>query len=130
MSCQGDDDKSSWAEICRRHHDEWVLLTDVEYDDARTVTFARVVDHDESVIDIMDRNDSLPGTVLIQTAGRPLWWLTRPRLILEADEEVPGLAPGATFTVGKPRPERVAKLCHGAADPLGSVRTRTDEETR
>jgi hypothetical protein len=55
------------------------------------------------MIDIMDRNNPLPGTMLIQTAGQPLWWLTRPRLILEPDEEVPGLAPGATFTVGKQR---------------------------
>ena len=28
---------------------------------------------------------------------------TRPHLILEPEEEVPGLAPGATFTVRKPR---------------------------
>lgn len=93
----------TWVEICERYADEWVLLADLEYDDVRTVRLAGVLDHDESMIDIMDRNESLPGTTLIQTAGRPLWWLTRPHLILEPDEEVPGLAPDATFTVAKPR---------------------------
>lgn len=92
---------STSAEISERHWDEWVLLADVEQDDDRSIKFARILDHDESMIDIMDRNESLPGTTLIQTAGRQLWWLTRPRLILEPNEEVPGLAPGATFTVSK-----------------------------
>ncbi len=77
---QRDDSKSSWAEICERHHDVWVLLAEVESDDALAITFARVVDHDESMIDIMDRNEPLPGTTLIQTASQPLWWLTRPHL--------------------------------------------------
>ena len=95
--------RMTWVEICERYADEWVLLADVEYDDVRTVRFAGVLDHDESMIDIMDRNEALPGTTLIQTADRPLWWLTRPHLILEPDEEVPDLAPGATFTVRKPR---------------------------
>lgn len=90
-----------WAEICKRYPDEWVLLADIEEDHARTIVRARVVDHDDSMIDIMDRNDALPGTTLIQTAGRPLWWQTRPQLNLEPNEEVPGLAPGATFTVAK-----------------------------
>ena len=93
----------TWVEICERYPDEWVLLADIEKDDVRTIMFARVLDHDESMIDIMDRNEPLPGTTLIQTAGRSLWWLTRPRLILESDEEVPGLAPGVTFTVAKSR---------------------------
>ena len=69
---QRDDSKSSWAEICKRHHDGWVLLAEIEGDDARAITFARVVDHDESMIDIMDRNEPLSGTTLIQTASRPL----------------------------------------------------------
>lgn len=103
MSRQPDVDKVSWPEICERHPDEWVLLAHIEKDHAQAIVCARVLDHDESMIDIMDRNEPLPGTTLIQTAGRPLWWLTRPHLILEPDEEVPGLAPGATFAVEKPR---------------------------
>jgi hypothetical protein len=95
--------RMTWVEICERYADEWVLLADVEYDDVRTVRLAGVLDHDESMIDIMDRNEALPSSTLIQTAGRPLWWLTRPHLVLEPEEEVPGLAPGATFTVAKPR---------------------------
>jgi hypothetical protein len=93
----------TWTEICERYSDEWVLLADIDEDYDRAIRFARVLDHHESMIDIMDRNDTSPGTILIQTAGRPLWWLARPRLVLDADEEVPGLAPGATFTVKKPR---------------------------
>jgi hypothetical protein len=31
--------------------------------------------------------------------------------------------------VEKPLAERVAKICHGAADPMGSGRTSPDEET-
>jgi hypothetical protein len=96
-------ERLSWMVICEHYPDEWVLLADIEEDNAKAIASARVLDHDESMIDIMDRNESLPGTTLIQTAGRPLWWLTRPRLIIDRDEEVPGLAPGATFTVGKRR---------------------------
>jgi hypothetical protein len=90
----------SWAEICSRFPDEWVYLADVEEDDKRRIVSGRVLDHDESISDIMERNEALSGTTLIQTAGRPL--LT-PRLLLEPSEEVPGLAPGATFSVGKRR---------------------------
>jgi hypothetical protein len=92
-------ERLTWAKICEHHWDEWVLLADVEEDGDRAIRFARVLDHDESMTEIMDRNETLPGTTLIQTAGRPLWWLTRPHLIVEPDEEVPGLAPGATFAV-------------------------------
>lgn len=100
---QLDLEKISWAEICKRYPDEWVMLADIEKDRSQAIVSARVLDHDESMIDIMDRNEPLPGSTLIQTAGRPLWWLTRPHLILGPDEEVPGLGPGATFTVGKSR---------------------------
>jgi hypothetical protein len=100
MTCR-DRERLTWAEICEAHSDEWVLLADVEDDENRAIRFARVLDHDESMIDIMDRNEPLPGTTLIQTAGRQLWWLTRPRLVVEPDEEVPGLAPGATFAVSE-----------------------------
>jgi hypothetical protein len=103
MSRQLDVDKISWADICMDHPGEWVLLADIEKDRDRHIMSARVLDHDESMIAIMDRNEAMPGTTLIQTAGRSLWWLTRPQLILEPDEEVPGLAPGATFIVGKSR---------------------------
>lgn len=102
MNCPDARERVTWIEICQRYPDEWVLLAEIVEED-RIIRSARVLDHDESMIDIMDRNEALPGTTLIQTAGRPLWWLTRPHLILEPDEEVPGLAPGATFTVGKPR---------------------------
>ncbi len=91
----------TWVEICERYPDEWVLLADIEKEDVRTIMFARGLDHDESMIDIMDRNEPLPGTALIQTAGRSPWWLTRPRLLFDADEEVDGLAPGASFIVAK-----------------------------
>lgn len=127
MSRQRDAEAISWAEICSRYADEWVYLADVKEDDKRRVVSGRVLDHDESIIAIMDRNGALPGTTLIQTAGRPLY---TPRLVLEPDEEVPGLAPGATFTVGNGVAEGVAKFCHGPTDPFGSLRTRTDEETR
>jgi len=129
MNCRDAPERLSWVEICERYPDAWVLLAEID-EEGHVIRSARVLDYDESMIAIMDRNDTLPGTMLIQTAGRPLWWLTRPRLILEADEEVPGLASGATFTVRKTRPGRVAKFCHDAADPFGSVRTRTDEKTR
>ena len=95
-------ERLAWIEICQRYRDEWVLLADVEEDDG-AIGFARVLDHDESMNVIMDRNQAAAGTTLIQTAGRPLWWLTRPRLVVKPDEEVPGLAPGATFTLGKSR---------------------------
>ena len=97
------DERLTWAKIREHHWDEWVLLADVEEDDDRAIRFARVLDHDESMIKIMDRNEPLPGTTLIQTAGRPLWWLTRPRLIGAPHEEVPGLAPGATFALRRRR---------------------------
>ncbi len=92
----------TWVEICERYPDECVLLAVTDKDDVRTIMFARALDHEES-IDIMDQNEPLPGTTLIQTAGRPLWWLTRPRLILDPDEGVPGLSPGASFIVAKRR---------------------------
>lgn len=88
MSGQLDIAKISWAEICKRYPDEWVLLTDIEEDHVRAIISAHVLDHDESMIDIMDRNEPLPGTTLIQTAGRPLWWLSRPRLMLEPDDRL------------------------------------------
>jgi hypothetical protein len=69
MTCRARE-RLTWAEICERHWDEWVLLADVEQDNDRSISFARVLDHDESMIDIMDRNEPLPGTTLIQTAGR------------------------------------------------------------
>ena len=94
-------ERLAWTEICERYSDEWLLLADIEADDDGAIRLARVLDNDESMIDIMDRNQPVTGTTLIQTAGRPLWWLTRPHLIVKPDEEVPGLAPGATFTVGK-----------------------------
>ncbi len=100
MSKQRDAEAISWTEIRSRYPDEWVYLAGVVEDDKRQVVSGRVLDHDESIIDIMDRNRALPGTTLIQTAGRPLF---APRLILEPGEEVPGLAPGATFSVGKRR---------------------------
>ncbi len=102
MNCADVPERLTWVEIRERYPDEWVFLGEIDEED-RAIKSARVLDHDLSMIDIMDRNDTLPGTMLIQTAGRPLWWMTRPHLILEPNEEVPGLAPGATFTVGKPR---------------------------
>lgn len=91
----------SWAEICESHPDEWVLLDKIEQEDDRTVRSARVLDHGHSVLDMMDRTDPMPEATLMQTAGRSLWMFARPRLILDPDDEVDGLAPGASFTVAR-----------------------------
>jgi len=47
---------------------------------------------------------------------------------IEILDEMNSLKPG--ILVEMIAPERVARLCHGAADPHGSVRTCPDEETR
>lgn len=74
----------------------------------------RVLDHDRSALTLLDRAGLVPGATLIHTDGRTL----------------------CVTPAFRPRPRRelfaegVAKFCHGAADPLGSVRTCPDEETR
>lgn len=83
MNPQLDVEKISWAEIRERYLDQWVMLADIEEAQTPAIVSARVLDHDDSMIDIMDRNEPLPGTMLIQTAGRPLWWLTRPHDLVD-----------------------------------------------
>lgn len=101
----------TWPEITRRYPDEWMLLVGTDDDGDGKVGCARILDHDRSVLALLDRTGLVPGATVIHTAGRPLC-----------------VTPG--FSSRKPRPKRVAKLCHGAADPAGSSQTTTDEETR
>ena len=99
-------ERLTWVEIRKRYPDEWVLLAldEIEQEDDRTVRSAHVLDHDNSLLDMMDRTDPMPEATLMQTAGRSLWMMTRPRLFLDADEEVDGLARGASFAVANPKP--------------------------
>jgi hypothetical protein len=101
----------SRAEITRRYPNEWMMLAETADAEEGNIGSARVLDHDRSALVLLDRTGLVPAAFLIHTAGRPL--CVTPR-----------------FSSRKPRPERVAKICHGAADPLGSGRTCPDEETR
>jgi hypothetical protein len=98
-------------EIAQGHPCEWVLLLETDDDVDGKIRSARVLDHDRSALALLDRHGIVRDATLIHTAGRPLC-----------------VTPA--FSSRKLRSERVARLCHGAADPRGSVRTRTDEEPR
>ncbi len=101
----------TWTAITQRHPCEWVLLLETDDDADGRIGSARVFDHDRSALALLDRHGIAPDTTLIHTAGRPLC-----------------VTPA--FSSMKLRPERVAKFGHGAADPVGSVRTCPDKETR
>ena len=103
--------RQKWAEITRRYPCEWMLLAETEDDDEGNLGFGRVLDHDRSALALLDRTGLVPGATLIHTAGR-------------------SLCVTPAFSSRKPPRERVAKYCHGTADPPGSVRTCPDEETR
>jgi hypothetical protein len=40
--------KISWAEVCKRYPDEWVLLADIEKDHVWMIMSVHVLDHDTS----------------------------------------------------------------------------------
>jgi len=101
----------SWAEITQRYPCEWLLLLETEDDVDGRIGSARVLDHDRSALALLDRRGIVPDATLIHTAGR-------------------SLCVTPAFSSRKLRSERVAKLCHGAADLLVSVRRCPDEETR
>ena len=62
-----------WTEIVERHPDEWVCLLAVEYAPDRSIRLARVVGHSRSMRQALAQIEcTQPGTVVVNTAGRPL----------------------------------------------------------
>lgn len=59
MNCPDAPERLTWVETCERYPDAWVLLAEDDEED-RVIRSARVLDFDESMIAIMDRNDALP----------------------------------------------------------------------
>ncbi|MEJ7600102.1 MAG: hypothetical protein WKG01_19495 [Kofleriaceae bacterium] len=60
----------TWAEICARHPNAWVLLLEMENEREGMMGSAHVLDHDRSAITLLDRNGIVPDATLIHTAGR------------------------------------------------------------
>ncbi|HET9991086.1 MAG TPA: hypothetical protein VFQ65_21285 [Kofleriaceae bacterium] len=85
----------TWAEITQRYPCDWLLLLETEVDVDGRIGYACVLDHDRSVIALLDRHDDVPDTTLIHTAGRTLC-----------------VTPA--FSSRNPRSERVAKTSRSA----------------
>ncbi len=71
-------ERLTWREICDRYFDEWVCLVEIEWGVDRWIATARVVSHDQSVDIAQATAPANPDTLIVNTAGRPLW--RRPRL--------------------------------------------------
>ena len=64
----------TWANICRRHPDEWVCLLEIEREADGSIRSARVIGHDVSIEEALDQVDPPnPDTLVVHTAGLPLW---------------------------------------------------------
>lgn len=63
----------SWAEICKRHPDEWVCLVEIQQEIDRPIAFARVVAHGQAIAQALDQlGTSNPDATIMHTRGRPL----------------------------------------------------------
>lgn len=65
----------TWAEICRRHPDEWVCLVDVQREHDGPIRSARVVGHHRSIKEALKQVDSWsthPVVAYAHTGGRKL----------------------------------------------------------
>ena len=63
----------TWAEICSRHPDEWVLLVDAEIDAEGTIRSGRLVGHHRSMLSAVERVtcwDQHDFVVYAHTRGR------------------------------------------------------------
>ena len=61
MSPQLDVDKTSWTEIREHYPDQWVMLANIEEDQTPAIVSARVLDHDESMIDTWIETNRYPA---------------------------------------------------------------------
>jgi len=65
----------NWAEIRKRHPDEWVCLVDVEHETDGSIRSARVVSYHRSIKEALKQVDSWtadPAVACAHTGGRTL----------------------------------------------------------
>lgn len=75
----------SWSMLREQYPDEWLCLTDIEDTPEGVLHAGRVIDHDPSVLELIERIGTQSGATIVHTWGRRL---NPPRIVMtdELDE--------------------------------------------